>query len=284
MPSFVAAFAATAMLAAPAHAQDPAPTITIGDAVATETDGPGTELSFPITADNFTGSITLAVATRAETALAPDDFASRLTVFTIPALVGPNTNYRFNVQLTGDQVFEPTETLKVAYRVIPPGEVPPVSGQPGVGATPDLASEPVAATGTILDDDTPASAPAAGPAPAPKPAPPAPAPVAAASKPSLTSVATLPSTKQCVSRRKFRIRLRSPKDGKIASATVKLRGKTVATRKGKRVTAPIDLRGLPKGTFTVSIRVVLTDGRVVTGSRTYRTCAPKQSAAQAPKV
>lgn len=284
MPSFVAAFAATAMLAAPAHAQDPAPTITIGDATVTETDGPGTELSFPITADGFTGSITLAVATRADTALAPDDFTPRLTVFTIPSLGGPNTNYRFNVQIAADQVFEPTETLKVAYRVIPAGEVPPVSGQPGVGTTPDLAAEPVAATGTILDDDTPASGPAAGPAPAPKPAPPASPPVAAASKPSLKNVATLPSTKQCVSRRKFRIRLRSPKGAKIASATVKLRGKTVATRKGKRVTAPIDLRGLPKGTFTVSINVVLTDGRVVTGSRTYRTCAPKKSAAKTPKV
>lgn len=284
MPSFVAAFAATAMLAGPAHAQDPAPVITIGDATTTETDGPGTELSFPITVDNFTGSITLAVATRAETALAPDDFASRLTVFTIPSLGGPNTNYRFNVQLAGDQVFEPAETLKVVYRVIPPGEAPPVSGQPGVGATPDLAAEPVAATGTILDDDAPATAPAAGPAPAPKPTAPASPPVGAASKPTLKNVATLPSTKQCVSRRKFRIRLRSPKGAKIASATVKLRGKTVATRKGKRVTAPIDLRGLPKGTFTVAITVVLTDGRVVTGSRTYRTCAPKKSAAKTPKV
>ncbi|MGK2939880.1 MAG: hypothetical protein ACSLFR_19085, partial [Solirubrobacteraceae bacterium] len=100
----------------------------------------------------------------------------------------------------------------------------------------------------------------------------------------LKSVATLPSTKRCVSRRRFRIRLRSPKGAKIASATVKLRGKTVATRRGTRVTAPIDLRGLPKGTFTVSISVVLIDGRVITGSRTYRTCAPKNSAARAPKV
>jgi uncharacterized Zn-binding protein involved in type VI secretion len=91
-----------------------------------------------------------------------------------------------------------------------------------------------------------------------------------------TSVAALPSAKRCVSRRRFRIRLRQPKGVTLTSATVKVNGRTAATRKGTRVTAPIDLRGLPKGAVTVSITVKLGDGRTLRGSRKYRTCAPKR--------
>ena len=86
----------------------------------------------------------------------------------------------------------------------------------------------------------------------------------------------LPSTKKCVSRRNFRIRLREPKGTKIRRATVKVNGKLVATRKGKRVTAPVDLRGLPKGRFKVEIRVTTTTGRVIKGTRKYRTCAKRK--------
>ncbi len=294
MPTLLAALAATSAAAAPAHAQAgaPEPTVTIADASVAEGDGTGTKLSFPITVEGAGGTVTLVVATRPDTAIAPDDFSARLAVFTIPVHGGPNRSYRFDVPVTGDLVPEPTETLTVAYRVIPSGETPPTPGQPGLGLTPELTAEPTAATGTILDADAPATRPGAGApppppgpaAPAPPPAPAPTAPVAAVSRPTLKNVATLPSTKQCVSRRRFRIRLRAPKGAPIASATVKLRGKTVATRKGTRVTAPIDLRGLPKGRFTVGIRVVLVDGRVVSGSRRYRTCAPKRATPQNPKV
>ena len=282
-----AAVLALLACAAPASGQSPAPepTVTIGDASVVEGNAPGNKLSFPITVDAAPGTVTLAVATRPDSALAHDDFTPRVAVFTIPVTSGPNTSYRFEVPVTADLVPEPTETLTVAYRVVTPGEVTP--GQPGVGATPDFAGEPAAATGTITDDDAPASLPSAGPPPPPS-APPAPPPtppaVKATSKPSLQQVASMPSTKQCVSRRRFRIRLRAPKGARIVSATVKLRGRTVATRRGKRVTAPIDLRGLPKGRFAVSIRVVLSGQRVVTGKRTYRTCAPKRTSRPAPKV
>ena len=114
------------------------------------------------------------------------------------------------------------------------------------------------------------------PAAAPPPPPVRPPPVALAKLPALTAVATLPSTRRCVSRRRFRIRLRQPSGARIASATVELNRKRVATRRGTRITAPIDLRGLPKGRFTVKITIVLADGRKVTGSRRYRTCAPKR--------
>ena len=86
----------------------------------------------------------------------------------------------------------------------------------------------------------------------------------------------LPSTRRCVSRRNFRIRLREPKGTKFRRATVKVNGKLVATRKGKRVTAPVDLRGLPKGRYKVEIRITTSTGRVIKGTRRYRTCVAKK--------
>lgn len=122
-------------------------------------------------------------------------------------------------------------------------------------------------------DTSAAPAPTPTPIAAPAPTPP---PAAQPASVSFTSIATLPSAKACVSRRNFRIRLRQPTGAKLTNATVKVNGKTVATRKGARVTAPVDLRGLPKGRFTVSITLKLADGRTVKGSRAYRTCAPKR--------
>ena len=89
-------------------------------------------------------------------------------------------------------------------------------------------------------------------------------------------VIQLPAARQCVSRRNFRIRLRTPKGVKLASARVWVKGKLVQTVKGKRLTAPVDLRGLPNGRFAVKIEVKLTDGRTVRSTRTYRTCAPRK--------
>ena len=39
-------------------------------------------------------------------------------------------------------------------------------------------------------------------------------------------------------------------------------------------TAPVDLRGMPDRTVTVKIRVRTTDGRILEGTRTYRTLVP----------
>lgn len=55
-----------------------------------------------------------------------------------------------------------------------------------------------------------------------------------------------------------------------------LRGKAIKTVEGKRVTAPIVLRGLPKGTFSLHIRAVTTQGKVLQGARSYHTCATKK--------
>jgi CSLREA domain-containing protein len=106
-------------------------------------------------------------------------------------------------------------------------------------------------------------------------------PVAATSKPpaklpAFSSFVTLPSARSCVSRRHFRIRLRIPKGVAVREARVFVNNKRVAVRKGKRLTAPVDLRGLPKGRFTVKIQILVADGRIVSGQRRYKTCAKKQ--------
>jgi hypothetical protein len=48
------------------------------------------------------------------------------------------------------------------------------------------------------------------------------------------------------------------------------------TRRRDRITAPIDLRGLPRGRYTVKITARTVLGRTITGTRRYRTCAPRR--------
>jgi hypothetical protein len=86
-------------------------------------------------------------------------------------------------------------------------------------------------------------------------------------------VFVVPSNKACVSRRNFRIRIRQRGGVTLVYATVAVNGRRVAVRKGARLTAPVNLRGLPKGRFTVRISALTADGRAITGARRYRTCA-----------
>ena len=79
----------------------------------------------------------------------------------------------------------------------------------------------------------------------------------------------------CTSRRSFRIRVRSKRRDPVVNATVSVNGKRVKTLKGKRITAPVVLRGLPKGTFLVKITATTRKGRKISGTRRYRTCTPK---------
>lgn len=76
----------------------------------------------------------------------------------------------------------------------------------------------------------------------------------------------------CVSRRAFRIRLRTRDGAAVRKAVVTVAGKRVKVRRGHRLTAPVDLRGLPAGRVVVRIRLVTIDGRVITGRRLYHTC------------
>jgi hypothetical protein len=108
------------------------------------------------------------------------------------------------------------------------------------------------------------TAPAAAPRPTATPAPVA------------IPAAKLPSAKRCVSRRKFRIHLSKPKDDPLVSATVTVNGKRVKVVRGARLTAPIDLRGLPKGRVKVKITATTRSGRILTAARTYHTCVPRK--------
>lgn len=102
--------------------------------------------------------------------------------------------------------------------------------------------------------------------------------VAPIATPTFQNTVVLPKLgkRKCLSRRSFRIRLRSPKGDPLVSATVRVNGKRVKVLKGARLTAPVDLRGLPKGRYTVSITAQTVLGRMIKGARKYRTCVPKR--------
>ena len=51
-----------------------------------------------------------------------------------------------------------------------------------------------------------------------------------------------------------------------------------------RHTAVIDMRSLPRGTYSVAIAVTTTSGRQLRGIRTYRTCADKLMSAKLPAL
>ena len=84
----------------------------------------------------------------------------------------------------------------------------------------------------------------------------------------------LPSTRRCLSRRAFSIHLRLPQGSTVRSATVSVDGHRVAVRSGAKLTAPVNLKGLPRGKYTVKIVLRLAAGKTITGTRRYRTCAP----------
>ena len=84
--------------------------------------------------------------------------------------------------------------------------------------------------------------------------------------------------------RVFRIRIRVPRGKKARSAVVRVNNKKVKVVRGKRLRGPVRLRGLPKGKFTVKITVRLTNGKKITGKRTYHTCIPKLPGDGPPKV
>jgi hypothetical protein len=108
-------------------------------------------------------------------------------------------------------------------------------------------------------------------------------------KPGIDSVFKLPSTKRCVSRRKFRIHIRRPGGITIQTALVFVNGKRVKVFRAKffrklRHTAAVNLRGLPKGTFKVRIVVLTTAGKTLKGTRKYHTCTKKRKHKKPPKL
>ena len=114
----------------------------------------------------------------------------------------------------------------------------------------------------------------ASPAPLPPPVPPA----VVRRRPTAAQVISLPSSRRCVSRRRFRIRLRRPGGLRLTRAVVTINGRRAKTVRGRALSAPVDLRGLPKGRVRVSVTVTDSTGRRLTLRRSYRTCTPKRRA------
>jgi lysophospholipase L1-like esterase len=85
------------------------------------------------------------------------------------------------------------------------------------------------------------------------------------------------AAKKCVSRRHFVIHLRAPRGQRLRSARVFVDGKLVAVRRGQRLRASIDLRGLPPTVARVTIFLRTRSGRTYVQTRAYRTCAPRRA-------
>jgi len=86
-----------------------------------------------------------------------------------------------------------------------------------------------------------------------------------------------PAGREC--RRRFRIRVREPRSGHVTRATVYVNGRRVKVVRGRRLRAPIDLRGLPRGRFTVRVVGRTSTGRTISATRRYVTCVPAARAA-----
>jgi hypothetical protein len=105
--------------------------------------------------------------------------------------------------------------------------------------------------------------------------PPPRAPVAAPPK-AAPPPAALPSAKRCVSRRRFRIRLRQDRADPLVRAEVYIGRRRMRVVTGARLRADVDLRGLPAGKVVVRVVGRTRSGATSEATRTYRTCAARR--------
>jgi hypothetical protein len=86
------------------------------------------------------------------------------------------------------------------------------------------------------------------------------------------------ATRSCVSRRRLRLRLRTPAGERLRNARVYVNGRLKTTLRGRRLSVPVDLRGLPRGTVRVKVVATTRSGRRVTVQKRYRTCTARRRA------
>jgi hypothetical protein len=90
------------------------------------------------------------------------------------------------------------------------------------------------------------------------------------------SLVTLPGSKKCFSRRSFQIHIRDPSHDPFTTVIIMLvKHRIPVTRRGHFIVATVNLRHLPRGTFTIRIRATTVLGRHLIGHRTYHTCRKK---------
>jgi hypothetical protein len=87
----------------------------------------------------------------------------------------------------------------------------------------------------------------------------------------------LPSSRKCLSKRRFTIHIRKYRGISYVVAIVFVNRKKVGAVKSRKgqFSAPINLRGLPAGTYPVKITVITSTGAIISGTRTYHTCRKK---------
>jgi hypothetical protein len=95
-----------------------------------------------------------------------------------------------------------------------------------------------------------------------------------AATPLPTPVASKPH--QCKSRRDFKIHIQHVRRLKIVSAVVYVNKRRERALRGRALHAAINLRGLPKGTFTVKIVARTASGKRLVGARIYHTCVGRR--------
>jgi hypothetical protein len=84
---------------------------------------------------------------------------------------------------------------------------------------------------------------------------------------------TLPAARTCKSRRVVHVRIPKPKSGiHYKQVTALLNGKRIKIVKGKRISTKVDLRGLPRGRFTLRLTMVPSKGKTIHWTRHYVTC------------
>ncbi len=82
----------------------------------------------------------------------------------------------------------------------------------------------------------------------------------------------LPPSKGCVSKRHFVVHPRAPRHVKLVHVEVRINGKLVKSGALSKRHSFVDLRGLPKGTFHVSLITLSSTGQSYEDGRTYHTC------------
>lgn len=219
---------------------NPVPTLTVKDSSVQEGHTGLRDLTFPVTLSGLSSKLVRVNWTSFDVSADDSDYVPA----TGSLVISPgSTTGSIVVQVRGDRRDESDETFSLRLDAV--FNAVPASTQ---------------AVGTILDDDDPPLLPPSGVLPE--------GPVKSSGT---------PKAKVCKSRRTFRIRVKKTKRrrAKVISATVFVNGRKVTTRRGKRLTAPVILRGLKKGRYRVVVKAKLSDGRTVTDVRRYYTCRKK---------
>jgi hypothetical protein len=86
----------------------------------------------------------------------------------------------------------------------------------------------------------------------------------------------LPSSKVCLSRRKFIAHPKAPPGAKLVHVEVLINGKLKSQGPLTKRHTTINLIGLPKGTFKVSMVATSSTGKKYVDIRTFHTCVPKK--------